>query len=369
MPQSVRLQLISIHNSQFSIHPLRKSNFLSLSLKELVMRKSFVNCLKCSCCGGKSFDVAIEKQNDTEIREGYVACNACQSKFVISKGVLNFLVNPRPVVEEGQKGWMNYDLLPNALPFKVEDAHQYEKQILMLPEGDDSNLFKRETLLRNINKAKHAFYHGLSLSGLTGNEKLLDLGADICWSTHKFAQLGCQCVALDINHHLPVSDVYIYRNNVYFERILADMSELHFDDESFDIVVTVTSIHHTPDLSKTFKEIARVLNPNGKLVLINEPLRGIFKAEEFGNELEKKFALNDQWYTAHQYYTAAKKVGLKLFFKLCLRPITPSDSLWKKMIKSFVEKNHWMSKSVNFPKSILQLIPGDSTMIAFKRKN
>lgn len=331
------------------------------------MRESFVNYLRCPICGGNSFRVAIEEQNTTEIREGYICCNACQNKFAISKGVLNFLVNPIPLVEKAQEGWLECDLLPGGLPFRLEELDSYEKQILALPEGDESDIFKRETLFRNISGAAYVFYQGLSLLELTGKERLLDLGADICWSTNKFAELGCQCVALDINHHLPVSDIYIYKNNVYFERIVADMSDLPFADESFDIVVTVTSIHHAADLGNTFKGIARVLTPLGKAILINEPVRRIFDSKDFGNKLEKELNLNDNWYTALEYYFAARKAGLNLTFKPNIRSIVPSDRRMKRMIKSFLNKYPWITKFTKVPIPILLLYrPVGMIMIAHK---
>lgn len=331
------------------------------------MRESFVNYLICPICGGNSFRVVTEEQNTIEIREGYVWCNACQNKFTISKGVLNFLANPSPLVEKAQKGWLKYDLLPWGLPFKLKDMNRYEKQILALPNGDDSDIFKRETLFQNISSAAYAFYQGLSLLGLTGKERLLDLGADICWSTNRFAELGCQCIALDLNHHLPVSDVYIYKNNVYFERMIADMSDLPFADESFDIVVTVTSIHHTPDLEKTFREIARVLIPLGKVILINEPVRKPFAPKDFGSKREKELGLNDHWYTALEYYLAARKAGLKLTFKHNIRPVVPANRRIKRKIKSFLNKHPWITEFTTIPIPILWLYPFNTIMIAHKR--
>ncbi|MFC1914659.1 class I SAM-dependent methyltransferase [Chloroflexota bacterium] len=309
------------------------------------MRENFIDYLKCPLCEGSSFELIVQEQNATEIREGQILCSGCQAKFTISRGVLDFLPNPNPIVEKVQGGCLKHDLLPGGLSFKLKDLDRYEKQILALPDGDGSDIFKRDTLFRNISDAAYVFYQGLSLLRLTGKERLLDLGADICWSTNKFAELGCQCVALDINHHLPVSDVYIHKNNVYFERIVTDMGDLPFADKSFDIVVTVTSIHHASDLGNTFREIARVLAPRGKAILINEPVRRIFASKDYGSERSRELMLNENHYTALEYHSAAKKAGLKLTFKPNIPPIlfsiAPSDRRWKKMIKPFLNKYPW----------------------------
>lgn len=64
--------------------------------------------------------------------------------------------------------------------------------------------------------------------------------------------------------------------------MLGDAAELPFADSSFDIVFSRLAFHHFPEPETPFLEMARVLKPNGKLVMIDmaaaeEPLR---KAED-----------------------------------------------------------------------------------------
>lgn len=54
---------------------------------------------------------------------------------------------------------------------------------------------------------------------------------------------------------------------------VADAESLPFDDASFDLVVGHAVIHHLPDLDTTFKELARVLRPGGRLIIAGEPTR------------------------------------------------------------------------------------------------
>ncbi|MBN1913419.1 MAG: class I SAM-dependent methyltransferase [Candidatus Omnitrophica bacterium] len=330
------------------------------------MKQEFIDYLICPACKSSSFKVIINAKNDIEIREGFVKCKNCLKEFSITKGVLSFLCNPSHVVERGQQGWIEYDCQPNALPFKVEDMYKYESQLLSLPDGDGSGIFNQETIFRNIRDAANAFYQGLSELNLTGNEKLLDLGSDICWSTNKFAKAGCKCVALDINHHLPVSDLYIHKNNVYFERIIADMSDLPFNNGLFDLVVTITSLHHTSDLESTLKQISRVLKPSGKALFVNEPIRGIFHQIDFGDERSKELNLNDHWYTAKEYFLAAKKAGLRLRFRPYFLPVSSSDKLWKRMLKNLILKCSFVIKNIDIPVFLLLFYPTGKVMIAQK---
>jgi ubiquinone/menaquinone biosynthesis C-methylase UbiE len=54
---------------------------------------------------------------------------------------------------------------------------------------------------------------------------------------------------------------------------VADAEALPYDDAEFDLVIGHAVIHHLPDLETTFKELARVLKPGGRLVIAGEPTR------------------------------------------------------------------------------------------------
>jgi len=49
--------------------------------------------------------------------------------------------------------------------------------------------------------------------------------------------------------------------------VLADADHLPFADGSFDVAVSVTLLQNMPDPSKTVREVARVLQPNGTAII------------------------------------------------------------------------------------------------------
>ena len=59
--------------------------------------------------------------------------------------------------------------------------------------------------------------------------------------------------------------------------LVCDADDLAFPDRAFDAVVSIHTIEHVRDLSRTMREFARVLKPGGTLVLIYpyEPIVGI----------------------------------------------------------------------------------------------
>jgi len=55
----------------------------------------------------------------------------------------------------------------------------------------------------------------------------------------------------------------------------ADVQELPFDDDSFDLVVAAWMLYHVPDVDRGLAEIARVLIPGGALVAVTNSVRHI----------------------------------------------------------------------------------------------
>jgi ubiquinone/menaquinone biosynthesis C-methylase UbiE len=75
--------------------------------------------------------------------------------------------------------------------------------------------------------------------------------------------LGCEVVAIDQSERM----VELTRARGVDARV-ADVCELPFEDESFDVAVAAWMLYHVADVDRALRELARVLRPGGRLVAV-----------------------------------------------------------------------------------------------------
>lgn len=277
------------------------------------MRRPALDILRCPKCKGSSLFFDKEIESPLEIENGLVLCKDCAASYNIKDGILDFLVNPSPdVIRERQamddEAYIK-DEAENEYKVTDETIEKFKDKFLSLPEGDSSYFFKKGNNFHSIKDGAKRFYKTLKGLGLTGKEKVLEIGSCFSWASYKFAERGCRVIAIDISNYLKAAHVYLEK--AYFDRIFADMHDLPFSDNTFDIVFDSAALHHTKNLKGVFSEIHRVLKKGGRVVLINESARGIFEKVHPGfKELEKR-GFGDTSYSIPQWKKGAQEGGFK----------------------------------------------------------
>lgn len=335
------------------------------------MKKKFLKTLKCLNCGSGNFSISKSKSNNMEIRKGVIACNKCNIKFYIKDGIVNLLHNPDPEIIKQRKIIYNADKDADGegLGFSVnqKNVRSHIKQFISLPEGDNSSFFDKGAF-KNISLWSKRYYSFFNILKLTGKEKVLELGADFCWSINKFAEKGCNCVAVDINHHLIASDIYMSKCKTYFERCISDMNNLAFKDEYFDIVFCSATLHHSLDIKTALKEINRVLKPGGRLCLVCEPVLGLlfyWRKLIFGRKA-RKLGIHEQEYTLLEWIHLMKNTSFQPELIFSLHRKSKTEGGWIKIFKNkFIKKI--LLKTYLYP--LLILSPYNVDFIAHKKKN
>lgn len=180
--------------------------------------------------------------------------------------------------------------------------------------------FEKSFELENFYKKQTQDQEHLSLIlnslNINGNMKILDLGTGTGYLAFPIAinNPGAEVIGLDI------VEKALYRNNKKAELegihnlkfINYDGVTFPFEDESFDMVITRYALHHFPQINDTFKEISRVLKPNGVL-FISDPTPNEDDIERFVDAyMQMKKDGHIKFYTKMEWQTLGEKVGLYL---------------------------------------------------------
>jgi SAM-dependent methyltransferase len=237
------------------------------------MRAEFRELLRCTeCRRGK-----IQLVSDTAGR-----CEACGAQFPVADGVLNTLLEPRSELAEEVCG---------------EEIEKQARPRFFPGEC----IATSEIFWEDFQAIRHHVH-------IKPGALVLDLGTGQGEFIARLAGEGNACIGVDLKVH----------NAALLSRIdlvLADMNNLPFCGEAFDLVVSACAVHHSYDLGQTFREAARVLKRGGQFLLLNEPLKGLLKDNRrflrYRNPL-----IHERSYWLTTYLSFAKNAGFRtrLFF-------------------------------------------------------
>lgn len=101
-------------------------------------------------------------------------------------------------------------------------------------------------------------------------ERILDMGCGRGFYVRKVEEYTEGVIGVDISESS-------LRDAVTSKVRYGDVTNLDFEADSFDKVYSLHTIEHIPDLKQFFSEMARVLRPKGRAVIVYpwEPLRGL----------------------------------------------------------------------------------------------
>jgi SAM-dependent methyltransferase len=108
-------------------------------------------------------------------------------------------------------------------------------------------------------------------------KRVLELGCGAGFDAYDLCAAGCDYTGIDITPENPERTKQ-HLGFYGFEPcvLVADAEQLPFDANSFDIVFSNGVLHHTPDMSASFREAHRVLRPGGEFWVILYHRHSIF---------------------------------------------------------------------------------------------
>ncbi len=234
------------------------------------MRPEPVRLIRCPACWHVGLELATREENETEVREGELACPACSASFPIREGILDLMHATSDQVRAEIAAW---ESMLDTSAYSEEEHARSRGWIRSLPflSGQEGPPAELETWRRHGREA----FRLLDREDWRG-QRVLEPGAGRCWLSAELARRGAEVTALDITPApylgLSSAEVFFEDEEIYFERVLADMQRLPFTDGSFDAVVATATLHHSPGLEALARELARVTRPGGMLLAANEPL-------------------------------------------------------------------------------------------------
>ena len=280
------------------------------------MKKALLDSLKCRTCQKSQWDLRADYQDEREVREGTLQCTGCQATYPIHRGILNTIQVLSEEVAHEKEHAESHGYIETSdgtkHPINEETIRQFKQLFLSLPAGDGSLHFKPGGSFDNQAGNAERFYKTLDLLNASPGQRVLEVGASFGWSSWRFAQRGCDVVALDITNYMTAADLYFEEDGSYYERVMGDMNALPFQDQSFDIIFSHSVIHHCKDLGTLFKEFYRVLRPGGRVVALHECAFGIFE-DKSGKALQDAIheGFNENAYTLPQWKRGAVGGGFK----------------------------------------------------------
>lgn len=317
------------------------------------MRIELMEALLCPNCKSPNIKLYEIIKDDYEVREGHIECPECISVYQLINGVVELLagVDDDTLIERNSRN--------KHRDWSIERQRPYINDNFAQP-------WLWPAFAANVEQ-------GIDSIDLEG-KIIVDIGAATCWATRMMAERGATAVAVDISTSMLLDGESQFSQEVFFDRVAANMAVLPFRDASVHSIFFSASIHHTGDLKQVIKECARCLPDNGSLVLVNEPVFGNLRNRKSFGEEDLSAGMNEHIYSLIEYQDAALSAGLQpiIFFPDSLRNQLNGKAPYPPTIGIKILKLLWPLMKASADKIIYPmhwLFGGELVMMAKKNKN
>jgi ubiquinone/menaquinone biosynthesis C-methylase UbiE len=134
--------------------------------------------------------------------------------------------------------------------------------------------FVPEEMGGTLIEAEHQARYRLAVDLVPGR-RVLDAGCGVGWGSELLRRAGAaSVVGVDISDEA-LADARQRAPECEF--VPGDLRKLPFPDGEFDVVVCMEALEHTDDIGGTLDQLARVLRPDG-VVLVSSPNPGVYEA-------------------------------------------------------------------------------------------
>lgn len=215
----------------------------------------------------------------------------------------------------------------------------------------------------------YAHWMSLVLGYEQASEKsVLDVGCGQGIDLVRYARAGARVTGVDLTaRHVELARAHLEALGLEGNVLEGDAEQLPFPDATFDLVSSNGVLHHTPDMPAALREIARVLRPGGRFVLIlynraslhywlqqvlvEGILRGhLFTERGMAGVLSRGVERSSIGarplvcvYSARQVRRMLDEAGF-CEVKTCVRHLQPGDTLPTRLITRFPRAVDWLGR-------------------------
>jgi len=218
-----------------------------------------------------------------------------------------------PVVVRERDAVRDLDNLPRInADFSLSDVFTsaaVRQAVAALPYADPSSQVTG-AYIENVRQWAPSFEFVVRHMSLPQGSSILDVGADLTWSTSRLARLGYRPIGIDINHHLPAA-MALGRDSVPYAVMNVDMHEPAFAPRSFDAVTAFNALHHSARVPQLAVHLADLLRDGGCLGLIEPYWYYPDNLRTFGIEAIAS-GINENVYRLEEWHQAFVEAGLEL---------------------------------------------------------
>ena len=207
-----------------------------ISENNIFFPKDAINKILC-LCGGK-FDVMIEEESVSYIKNATILCGKCHRQFCIDNGILRM-----------------YEYIDDDVQVEVKardiEAYKYDKRL-------------EKRLTTEINPT-------LSMIGSVKDKDIIEYGCGTGRFTTRLAKNAKTIIASDIS----LESLRILQNKILDKNLTnialvhADGVQLNFIENSFDIALSLQVLEHIPhkwQRTKLYNSIYKILRPGGECI-------------------------------------------------------------------------------------------------------
>lgn len=168
---------------------------------------------------------------------------------------------------------------------------------------------------KELHQARYDF-----ASNYSQNKKVLDVATGNGYGAYNLATKGKAKMVIGVDRSqqaISFASQEYKHPNLFFQKGLAE--KMDFEDDSFDLVVSMETIEHLKNTQLFLKEIKRVLRPNGLFIVStpnkNATLRGAIISKPLNPYHFREFTKNKFKKILQQYFSNLEWFGQKIIEK------------------------------------------------------